>query len=165
MASERRGAAENTLDLNIIVMGCLTQTLHQWALHYVLFGAICASSQPYCTAETFQAAASGTWTLCAVQVHHVWVGATRVPVGYLWTATLGPISNFFFCPHIKCGCSSGLTMPARMLAADDNTRYWCRPKRSMEMQWKDRLSAILMFWNTDRRKQRNDSGDVAPCIP
>lgn len=65
----------------------------------------------------------------------------------------------FFCPDIKCGCSSGLTMPARMLEADDNKRYWCRPKCSTEMQWKDRLSAILIFWNTDQRKQQNDSDD------
>lgn len=48
---------------------------------------------------------------------------------------------------------------AWMLEADDNKRYWCWPKCSTEMQWKDWLFAILIFWNTDQRKQHNDSGD------
>lgn len=82
-------------------------------------------------------------TLCCASASRLG-GVMRVPMGYLWTATLRPIWNFF-CPHIKRGCSLGLTMPARMLEADDSKRYWCRPKCSTEMQWKDRLRAILIF--------------------
>lgn len=47
-ASEWRGSARNTSDLNITVMGCLTQTLHRQDLHYVLFGALCTAAQACC---------------------------------------------------------------------------------------------------------------------
>lgn len=43
VAFEWWGAAKNTLEPNIIVMDFLTQALHQRAVHYVLFGAICTA--------------------------------------------------------------------------------------------------------------------------
>jgi len=43
VAREWLGAVNTTLDLSIKVMDFLTHALHQWALHYALFGAICTA--------------------------------------------------------------------------------------------------------------------------
>ena len=72
VAGKWRGAAKNILDLNIIVIDSLTPALHQWALHYVLFGAICTafSFDARQDASHYTAAAGGVacWTLTTVWV-------------------------------------------------------------------------------------------------
>lgn len=58
------GAAKTTSDLNIIVMDWMKQTLHQWALHYALFGAICTSFPALMHGKMIHTAAAGMcWTL------------------------------------------------------------------------------------------------------